>query len=188
MQRCVNSPTGSSASCTAVSRMRLPTTKPPCGPTTTAPELDTENLGCLFRWLIRQVAGDTDVVIMLRSDSSGPAGYRFPREVIAFAARWHLRYRLSYRDRRATRRSRASPLPPDRYNSADTVLRRSVQAVAGRAVVQPADRLRRLPTFRGPTRQPDAGRLGAEHRLDPPSRSTGSGPPCSTRQLIQITR
>ena len=114
MQRCVNSPTGSSASCTAVLRMRLPTTKPPPGPTTTAPELDTENLGCLFRWLIRQVAGDTDVVIMLRSDSSAPAGYRFPQEVIAVAARWYLRYGLSYRDRRATQRSRASPLPPDR--------------------------------------------------------------------------
>src|SRR5262249_11512246 len=29
---------------------------------------------------------------------SAPAGYRFPREVIALAVRWYLRYGLSYRD------------------------------------------------------------------------------------------
>ncbi len=29
---------------------------------------------------------------------SAPAGYRFPREAIAVAARWYLRYGLSYRD------------------------------------------------------------------------------------------
>ncbi len=29
---------------------------------------------------------------------SAPAGYRFPREVIAVAVRWYLRYGLSYRD------------------------------------------------------------------------------------------
>jgi IS6 family transposase len=33
-----------------------------------------------------------------RSGSSAPAGYRFPREVIAVAVRWYLRYGLSYRD------------------------------------------------------------------------------------------
>jgi transposase-like protein len=33
-----------------------------------------------------------------RVASSAPAGYRFPREVIAVAVRWHLRYGLSYRD------------------------------------------------------------------------------------------
>jgi IS6 family transposase len=33
-----------------------------------------------------------------RSASSAPAGYRFPREVIAVAVRWHLRYGPSYRD------------------------------------------------------------------------------------------
>jgi transposase-like protein len=32
------------------------------------------------------------------TSSSAPAGYRFPREVIAVAVRWYLRYRLSYRD------------------------------------------------------------------------------------------
>jgi len=37
-------------------------------------------------------------VINLRSGSSAPAGYRFPREVIAVAVRWYLRYGLSYRD------------------------------------------------------------------------------------------
>jgi IS6 family transposase len=30
--------------------------------------------------------------------SSPPAGFRFPREVIAVAVRWYLRYGLSYRD------------------------------------------------------------------------------------------
>jgi transposase, IS6 family len=38
-------------------------------------------------------------VINSRSRSfSAPAGYRFPREVIAVAVRWYLRYGLSYRD------------------------------------------------------------------------------------------
>ena len=32
------------------------------------------------------------------SGFSAPAGYRFPREVIALAVRWYLRYGLSYRD------------------------------------------------------------------------------------------
>jgi transposase-like protein len=32
------------------------------------------------------------------SGSSAPAGYRFPREVIAVAVRWYLRYGLPYRD------------------------------------------------------------------------------------------
>jgi IS6 family transposase len=37
-------------------------------------------------------------VINLGPASSAPAGYRFPRGVIAVAVRWHLRYGLSYRD------------------------------------------------------------------------------------------
>jgi transposase-like protein len=37
-------------------------------------------------------------VIISRSGSSAPVGYRFPREVIAVAVRWYLRYGLSYRD------------------------------------------------------------------------------------------
>src|SRR5215471_544020 len=41
---------------------------------------------------------DTDVVLTSCSVGSAPAGYRFPREVIAVAVRWYLRYRLSYRD------------------------------------------------------------------------------------------
>jgi IS6 family transposase len=41
---------------------------------------------------------DTDAVITSRSVSFAPAGYRFPREVIAVAVRWYLRYGLSYRD------------------------------------------------------------------------------------------
>ena len=41
---------------------------------------------------------DTCLVVTSRSVSSAPAGYRFPREVIAVAVRWYLRYGLSYRD------------------------------------------------------------------------------------------
>ena len=41
---------------------------------------------------------ETDRVINSTSGSSAPAGYRFPREVIAVAVRWYLRYGLSYRD------------------------------------------------------------------------------------------
>jgi transposase-like protein len=43
-------------------------------------------------------AAENDAVISSRSGSSAPAGYRFPREVIAVAVRWYLRYGLSYRD------------------------------------------------------------------------------------------
>jgi IS6 family transposase len=38
------------------------------------------------------------VINSLPSLSSAPAGYRFPREVIAVGVRWYLRYGLSYRD------------------------------------------------------------------------------------------
>jgi IS6 family transposase len=38
------------------------------------------------------------VITSRSSSSSAPAGYRFPREVIAVAVRWYLRYGLSYRD------------------------------------------------------------------------------------------
>jgi transposase-like protein len=42
---------------------------------------------------------ETEPVFNLKSVvSSPPAGYRFPREVIAVAVRWYLRYGLSYRD------------------------------------------------------------------------------------------
>ena len=42
---------------------------------------------------------ETEPVFKLKSAvSSPPAGYRFPREVIAAAVRWYLRYGLSYRD------------------------------------------------------------------------------------------
>ena len=46
----------------------------------------------------RRWARQTDRVISSDSRSSAPAGYRFPREVIAVAVRWYLRYGLSYRD------------------------------------------------------------------------------------------
>jgi transposase-like protein len=41
---------------------------------------------------------DTDTVLSSTSASLAPAGYPFPREVIAVAVRWYLRYNLSYRD------------------------------------------------------------------------------------------
>jgi IS6 family transposase len=44
------------------------------------------------------VCEETDRVINSGSVWSAPAGYRFPREVIAVAVRWYLRYGLSYRD------------------------------------------------------------------------------------------
>jgi IS6 family transposase len=51
-----------------------------------------------LRWLWSQMVGHTGRVINSTSASSPPAGYRFPREVIAVAVRWYLRYGLSYRD------------------------------------------------------------------------------------------
>ena len=52
----------------------------------------------LLRWRGPTSGEETDAVITSRSVSSAPAGYRFPREVIAVAVRWYLRYGLSYRD------------------------------------------------------------------------------------------
>jgi IS6 family transposase len=61
----------------------------------------------VLRWSTRRAdalvdsAGGRDTHGMIRSNSvnsHAPAGYRFPREVIAVAVRWYLRYGLSYRD------------------------------------------------------------------------------------------
>jgi acylphosphatase len=41
---------------------------------------------------------DTEKVIDACSLSTPPTSYRFPREVIAVAVRWYLRYGLSFRD------------------------------------------------------------------------------------------
>jgi transposase-like protein len=41
---------------------------------------------------------ENGAVIRSNVVSCAPAGYRFPREVIALAVRWYLRYGLSYRD------------------------------------------------------------------------------------------
>jgi transposase, IS6 family len=38
------------------------------------------------------------VIVSSLKVSAAPTGYRFPREVIAVAVRWYLRYALSYRD------------------------------------------------------------------------------------------
>src|SRR5262249_14544673 len=50
------------------------------------------------RWRSGSGGRDTDAVITSRAASSAPAVYWFPREVIAVAVRWYLRYGLSYRD------------------------------------------------------------------------------------------
>src|SRR4051794_26280725 len=55
-------------------------------------------LGAVLRWR-RSWCRDTCRMIRSSSaSSSAPAGYRFPRGVIAVAVRWYLRYGLSYRD------------------------------------------------------------------------------------------
>jgi transposase-like protein len=38
------------------------------------------------------------MIVAPPASASAPSGYRFPREVIAVAVRWYLRYGLSYRD------------------------------------------------------------------------------------------
>jgi IS6 family transposase len=55
-------------------------------------------MGALLRWLVACPASQTGAVIRSNVASCAPAGYRFPREVIAVAVRWYLRYGLSYRD------------------------------------------------------------------------------------------
>jgi hypothetical protein len=55
--------------------------------------------GALLRWSIGSRTRRPGWVIKSTSGSSAPAGHRFPREVIAVAARWYPRfYGLSYRD------------------------------------------------------------------------------------------
>jgi transposase-like protein len=53
--------------------------------------------GAVLRWLWSQMVGHAGRVIN-SSASWPPAGSRFPREVIAVAVRWYLRYGLSYGD------------------------------------------------------------------------------------------
>jgi hypothetical protein len=52
----------------------------------------------LLRWLVPGPASQTGLMIRSNIASCAPVGYRFPREVIAVAVRWYLRYALSYRD------------------------------------------------------------------------------------------
>jgi IS6 family transposase len=52
----------------------------------------------LLRWRSPSIGKMGTVITSRPSSSSAPAGYRFPREVIAVAVRWYLRYGLSYRD------------------------------------------------------------------------------------------
>jgi IS6 family transposase len=57
----------------------------------------------LLRWLGWPLGEETDRVINSRSASSAPAGYQFPREVIAVAVRWYLRYGLDVEELLAER-------------------------------------------------------------------------------------
>ncbi|MDQ1737793.1 MAG: transposase, family [Pseudonocardiales bacterium] len=80
-------------------------------------------------------------MINSRSASSAPAGYRFPREVIAVAVRWYLRYGLSYRDveellaehgsRSTTSRSIAGCRPSPPSSSTPRARRDTRRAIAG---------------------------------------------------------
>ena len=67
------------------------------GPPPHAPPLDIEKPGMSVALAAAGFGGDCRVIRSM-SASSAPAGYRFPREVIAVAVRWYLRYGLSYRD------------------------------------------------------------------------------------------
>jgi hypothetical protein len=70
-------------------------------PTASATRQNTPSvfdLTALLRWR-RGGVRDTALVSYSRSASlSAPAGYRFPREVIAVAVRWYFRCGVSYRD------------------------------------------------------------------------------------------
>src|SRR6266704_5287122 len=55
-------------------------------------------MSALLRWRSPSIGKMGTVITSRPSSSSAPAGFRFPREVIAVAVRWYLRYGLSYRD------------------------------------------------------------------------------------------
>jgi hypothetical protein len=109
---------------------------------------------------------ETDRVFNSGSGSSAPAGYRFPREVIAVAVRWYLRYVLSYRE--------VEELLAERGIGVDHVtVYRWVQMFTSEFI----DAAR--PAWRG------TGIGGWSTR--PTSRSPGVGPTCTAR-LISMDR
>ncbi|HZC52644.1 MAG TPA: IS6 family transposase [Mycobacterium sp.] len=59
---------------------------------------DAPTWEALLRWPRVRWRDPGRVITTAPASSSAPAGYRFPREVIAVAVRWYLRYGLSYRD------------------------------------------------------------------------------------------
>jgi transposase, IS6 family len=63
-----------------------------------SPLLDHCAPQALLRWSGASSRDTVRVIAMPSASSSAPAGYRFPREVIAVAVRGYLRYGLSYRD------------------------------------------------------------------------------------------
>jgi hypothetical protein len=99
--------------------------------------------------------------------SVAPAGYRFPREVIAVAVRWYLRYGLSYRD--------VEELLAERGITVDHVtVYRSVQTFT--------------PEFIDAAR---AARRGAPQAIGgssmrPTSRSPAAGPTCTGRSTSTV--
>ena len=90
-------PGGSNTNAACSGSTRTMTARPHRGDPTRPPGVAGGPIGFVAladRWARR----DTAWVINSTSGSSAPAGYRFPREVIAVAVRWYLRYGLSYRD------------------------------------------------------------------------------------------
>jgi hypothetical protein len=97
---------------------------------------------------------------------SAPAGYRFPREVIAVAVRWYLRYGLSYRD--------VEELLAERGVEVDHItIYRWVQT-SPRSSSMPPDRVATPPGIAGLS-------------MRPTSRSLGAGP-TSTARSISMAR
>jgi hypothetical protein len=71
-----------------------------------AAELAVVRLGLLGTVALAGGSGRQTGRVTSSGRSSVFAGYRFPREVIAVAVRWYLRYGLSYRDVEELERSR----------------------------------------------------------------------------------
>ena len=119
----------------------------------------------LLHWL-RGCARETRWVIDGRSSlSAAPPGYRFPREVIAVAVRWYLRYGLSYRD--------VEELLAERGVDVDHLtVYRWVQTFTRSSSRQPA--------------QPVTLRVTCGSSTKPTSRSPDAGPICTGRLISTV--
>ena len=111
-------------------------------------------------------AGQTGTVIRSNVASCAPAGYRFPREVIAVAVRWYLRYGLSYRDVEELLAARGVTVDQSRCTGGYRHSRRSSSPPRGRPAMRPV--------------------IGGSSTR-PTSRSLDGGPTCTGR-LISMVR